>query len=136
MPVPSTSSTAATAATARSAPAARRSARRAAPPGRGRHLWSALRPWLFGLFLVALGSVVAIARHRSDERALRDLPEGERRALYQRTSQTLAGPCAATTVSGALLDHCRHEAELLRSFAECDEACAKLAARYLEQPSR
>lgn len=121
----------------RSSPPPARPLRRESEPSREHRLRSALMPWIAGIFTVALLSVVTIAWQRRDERALRDLPEGERRALYERTLQTLRGPCAPPEApEGALLDHCRHEADLLRRFPECDATCSKLAARFLEQPSR
>lgn len=120
-----------------SVPPPTRPLRRESEPSREPRLRRALMPWFAGILTVALLSAVTIAWQRRDERALRDLPEAERRALYERTLQTLRGPCAPPEApEGALLDHCRHEADLLRRFPECDATCDGLAARFLEQPSR
>lgn len=69
------------------------------------------------------------------DRELRDLPEADRRALYQRTLSTLQQTCAESP-GPAMMDHCRKEAELILHFPECDDDCRALTRRFLHVPAR
>ena len=63
------------------------------------------------------------------------LPPSERRALYQRTRQTLETSC--TNASGAsLIDYCREQAEFIKQFPECDSECHSLVVRFTPAPAR
>lgn len=69
------------------------------------------------------------------DRELRDLPEADRQALYQRTSQTLKQTCSESS-GPQMTDYCRDQAELLLHFPECDDDCRALSRRYLHVPAR
>lgn len=71
-----------------------------------------------------------------EQRALRHLPEGERRALYERTLRTLKSPCDNEQRTEGLERFCSEQAEFILEFPECDQACAALARRHLSTPSR
>lgn len=67
-------------------------------------------------------------RRERAERWVLELPPEERRALYERTLQTLRSDCVAPEGDdqGAF---CRTQAELIIRFPECDTACQALARR-------
>ena len=67
-------------------------------------------------------------------RAIDDLPEAERRALYHRTLESLDTVCRSHPAS--LEDFCREQAELAVRFRECDPACHALAEPHLPHSSR
>lgn len=94
---------------------------------------SPLRLWLTGAIGLVLICAAMIFWHHRVDRELRALPGPERRALYQRTLQTLH-TCEQS--GSSLEDYCREQADFLRRFPECDDACRKLARRFLGQPGR
>ena len=63
------------------------------------------------------------------------MPESERRALYERTRETLAITCASPHGT-TLLSYCRSQASFLQRFPECDEACRASVAHLTPQPTR
>lgn len=90
---------------------------------------------------VTLGLVVAgtaaylVWAGGAESRALRGLPEGERRALYARTLRDLETVCDHPPE--ALLRHCARQAQFLSEFPECDAACRGLVQRlFPPQPAR
>ena len=74
---------------------------------------------------------MAIWWQSAEERAIRALPEPERRSLYARTLENLATACAAP--SEGLFDFCEAQARLALEFAECDGTCQALAERQLSR---
>jgi hypothetical protein len=60
--------------------------------------------------------------------AVEAMPPSERRALYERTRDSLATTCRAP--AEALVPFCREQAELVLRFPECDRTCRTLAARH------
>jgi cytochrome b pre-mRNA-processing protein 3 len=68
------------------------------------------------------------------EAQLEQLSDPERRALYDRTRADLE--LCATAAGATLGDHCRHQAELILRFSECDAACRELANVWQKTPKR
>jgi hypothetical protein len=65
---------------------------------------------------------------------IEQLPDADRRALYDRTLADLR--LCATAEGFALREHCSHQAELILSFSECDAACRELASPWQARPTR
>jgi cytochrome b pre-mRNA-processing protein 3 len=72
----------------------------------------------------------------TERRAVRRLPEAERRALYGRTLRTLETSCAPAERSRGLDDYCREQAEFLLNFPECDAACRVISVKISGLPTR
>jgi hypothetical protein len=72
----------------------------------------------------------------AERNAISSLPEPERRALYRRTLDTLASTCDLTKRPSGLENFCREQAELIRQFPECDEACTAFWKDHLPAPTR
>jgi len=71
----------------------------------------------------------------AEDRALRALPEPERRGLYRRTMdnlQTICEPAAPRSMR----DFCRAQAELVAQLPDCDGSCQEIASRHLGLPTR
>jgi hypothetical protein len=92
--------------------------------------------------LIALGLLLAIGLlgrwviGRQDEgRALRTLPEPERRALYERTLENLRTVCAREG-TGDLRDFCADQAKVARELPECGAECRQLTGPYLPGATR
>jgi hypothetical protein len=62
----------------------------------------------------------------AQRRALGQLPEAERHALYLRTKANLEQVCPAPPE--ALKGYCQQQADFLGQFPECDASCQALAA--------
>src|SRR5512145_1844318 len=90
--------------------------------------WSVAVITLLGL----IGAVVFITT-RTD-RELRALPAADRRALYQRTLETLRSACMHVT-GPQLSDYCCDQAEFVKRFPECDPTCRELAERFAPKPT-
>jgi hypothetical protein len=86
------------------------------------------------LCLVAFAGLSLWQRER-DASSVRAMPEGERKALYERTMETLRTVCSGEHAS-AVPDLCREQAELVVSFPECDDACREIARRHWPKPTR
>lgn len=84
---------------------------------------------------VATAGLIAQYLHGRTNRELRDLPEADRRALYQRTLETLRTTCEHASGS-QLTDYCRSQADFIERFPECDSECRELARRFHPQPTR
>ncbi len=91
--------------------------------------------WLGGLLAIALVCVLAMHIHSRLDRELQDVPEVERRALYERTLETLRASCMQAR-GPTFTDYCREQADFVRRFPECDSECRELAARFAPHPSR
>ena len=83
------------------------------------------------LLLIALWTV----DRRAEERALRNLPEADRRALYERTLENVRTVCARDA-SSELVAYCRDQAEVLLALPECDAACKALVGSYRHRATR
>lgn len=97
--------------------------------------WRRFFAWLAaGSALVAAGIVMLCAPTRL-ERDLAELPASERRALYERTLETLHTTCGLAR-GAEVASFCREQASFITHFPECDSACRELAARFTSRPSR
>lgn len=81
---------------------------------------------------IALAVSLFLQQTRVD-RELRSVPSAERRALYERTLETLRKSCAPTSPS-ALDDYCRDQSAFIKQFPECNKECQRLAARSRRLP--
>ncbi len=93
--------------------------------------------WRASLLLASVAAaLLALFAWRASlpARAIDDLPEAERRALYHRTLESLDTVCRSHPAS--LEDFCRDQAELAVRFRECDPACHALAEPHLPHSSR
>lgn len=83
--------------------------------------------------LVTLAAAACLAfflYHRgAEQRAIRELPVAERRALFERTLENLRSVCAPAEDS--MRSFCLDQARLAEEFPECDSACRNLADRQL-----
>lgn len=91
--------------------------------------------WFGGLVVLALIGLLTVFRHSRLDRELAGMPTAERRALYERTLETLRTSCERAP-GPKFTDYCREQADLIRRFPECDSACQELAAHFLPKPSR
>ena len=71
-----------------------------------------------------------------ESRALRSLPDVQRRALYEGTLHTLTTVCDPAKRSEGLERFCDQQADLLVAFQECDPACQDLVGRTRSLPRR
>ena len=95
-----------------------------------------LLAWLAAaLSLLVAAVALAVFMRTRLSRELSELPEPERRALYERTLETLRSSCAQAP-GPELAEYCRQQAEFIKRFPECDNECRALAARFASQPSR
>ncbi|HEY6559917.1 MAG TPA: hypothetical protein VI072_21685 [Polyangiaceae bacterium] len=95
--------------------------------------------WIFGVLaalagLLALFGVAYFYQARAD-RELRELPEHESRALYERTLETLRTSCAHMTGPN-LSEYCRQQADIIQRFPYCDRACREIAEKFAAHPAR
>lgn len=92
----------------------------------------------FGGVVLMLAAALIFAwlwSRQAEERAIRSLPEGERKALYQRTLEDLESVCTPKRAID-LAEHCQRQAAFIVQFPECDAGCAKLARRQRATPTR
>lgn len=94
-----------------------------------------LTMWLGGLLTLALICVLAMYINDRFDREIKDVPELERNALYERAFDTLKTSCTRTR-GPKLTDYCRSQAEFIRHFPQCGDECRELSARFAPQPSR
>ncbi len=88
---------------------------------------------------VALGLAWLAIRYvggTAERRAIEELPEQERRALYERTLKTLTSSCEPETRPRGLDGYCNDQATFIVSFPECDASCQALASRLRRGPTR
>lgn len=91
--------------------------------------------WL-GVALALLAAVaVATFTHARLDRELSGLPGPERRALYERTLETLRTSCMRSR-GPELSEYCQQQAHFIKRFPECDSECHELAARFAPKPTR
>jgi hypothetical protein len=91
--------------------------------------------WLAGTLVVGVLAALFVYRQTESEREVRSMPAAERRALYQRTLETLKSACA-NNVGPTMKDYCREQAEFIGLFAECDQACRALVLQLTSAPTR
>lgn len=72
---------------------------------------------------------------KKKERAIRDLPVADRRALYERTLTNYRTLCAPT-MRAEMKERCQQDAEFLALFPECDASCRELISALWPQPKR
>lgn len=91
--------------------------------------------WLVVIALLgiatALAGVVVPMLHDDLEK----IPAAERRALYERTLDTLSNSCLGPNRT-ALSDYCHGQADFIRRLPECTGECRELADRVAPRPSR
>ena len=83
--------------------------------------------------------IVAGAAHDwvQNIRSIRGLPPAERARIYQRSLAEAEATCTTPEARvGALLDHCRSQADLLVLFPECNGRCQRLAEAILPHARR
>ncbi len=93
-----------------------------------------VRRWVASGLVVAGLAALAIHWQGEPEREVRGMPAPERRALYQRTWETLQGTCAHAP-GPTVRDHCREQATFIGLFPECNDSCRDLVAK-LTSPTR
>jgi hypothetical protein len=71
----------------------------------------------------------------SEQNAVKQLPELERHALYQRTLHNLASTCAQGRLPNGLEEFCQLQARFILEFPECDSDCLQLAKQW-RSPTR
>jgi hypothetical protein len=100
------------------------------PNSRHGKLWSLAKAG-GGLLALVVGFAWFVWSQGSEQRAIRDLPQDERRALLSRTLENLKSVCAAP--DDGIRGWCQEEANLALGFPECDDGCKKLAWRQLSR---
>ncbi len=83
------------------------------------------------LAVAAIAVVILLWPREAEKHALRDLPQTERKALFERTLRNLTSVCPGA--SEALLDFCDKQAHLLLDLPECDGVCRAAARQQLER---
>ncbi len=92
--------------------------------------------WAAALVLALTASVTqALGCMGREDRALRELPERDRGALYARTMETLRGVCAGREAEG-LDEFCRRQAEFVTHFPECNGTCQNLVRTFSPKATR
>lgn len=91
--------------------------------------------WLAAALGLLSAVALAVFIHTRLDREISDIPEPERRALYERTRETLRSSCMQTR-GPEMAEYCRQQADFIKRFPECDRECRDLAARFAPQPSR
>lgn len=98
-------------------------------------MFEALSPWAATLLLWGLFASVWLSRAISTDREIRELPTGERRALFDRTLETLNTTCRRARKAN-LQDYCRDQAALIVRFPECLESCRQAAGPFLPRGTK
>jgi cytochrome b pre-mRNA-processing protein 3 len=93
---------------------------------------------MFAIILAGSLAIVGVSLwHANRERqALLELSPEVRARVYQGALATLTEMCPAVKSTPELAERCRHEAEFLSRFPECDEACMRLVRQNYAQPTR
>ncbi len=100
-------------------------------PPSSRFKWS----WLGAGLVVALFILLWLLQSTHDRRVLLELPEAERKALYDRSMETLRTVCLPP-LQGALIEFCKDQAELVSKLPECDGECQHLLQMHSTVPTR
>jgi hypothetical protein len=88
------------------------------------------------LAVAGLMVIVGLRGPDREQAAIRELPPQERRVLYEQTLHTLTSTCASARRSTGLDDFCRRQAKFVVKFSECDAACASVANKFRDVPTR
>lgn len=91
--------------------------------------------WGAATVLVLALAWVVVFLNRGTDRELLSLPAAERRALYQRTLETLRLSCVHAE-GPKLSEYCWKQAEFVVHFPECDRECHALARQCSPKPTR
>ncbi|WP_164011046.1 hypothetical protein [Pyxidicoccus trucidator] len=105
------------------------------PSGGEKRLRQAL---LLGGVLLVLG-VVWLYVQGGENRALNALAPVQRAALFQETRDDIRRICltdAGVKSGGRLEKRCRQQADFLTRFSECDEACRREIAPFVQDTGR
>ncbi|HRG94839.1 MAG TPA: hypothetical protein PLR99_01250 [Polyangiaceae bacterium] len=84
--------------------------------------------WLAAALGLLAAAWFAVFTHTRLDRELSKLPEQERRALYERTRETLRTSCAHPR-GPEVADYCRQQANFIKHFPECDGECQDVASQ-------
>ena len=84
---------------------------------------------------ILVGTALCVWRDRAVDREIGALSPADRRALIERTQETLRTVCARVP-GPELTERCRASAELVMRFPECDGACQALASRFTSKPTK
>lgn len=95
------------------------------------------RAWTQGFVALVVFAFVGLYFWQSDKNrhAVADLDAADRRALYQRTMQTLETVCADRPDAG-LVEMCREQAEIVIALPECDAHCHEVARSAIARATR
>ena len=85
--------------------------------------------WLAGALALAAALALVVVAQMRLERELSNLPSSERRALYERTLETLRTACSQAR-GPEVAGYCREQADFITHFPECARECRELAARF------
>ncbi|MCC6214441.1 MAG: hypothetical protein IT376_06205 [Polyangiaceae bacterium] len=91
--------------------------------------------WLAAALVLVSALVAVVFMQTRLDRELSQLPEPERRALFERARATLRSTCAQAS-GPEVTKYCRQQADFIKRFPERDSECRELAARLAPQPSR
>jgi len=89
-----------------------------------------------GVICAATVSILWLWNPDTEQKAIMELPEPERRALFERTLRTLETTCRPEGRESGLEEFCRRQAEFILRFPECDAHCSGATAPYRSAPSR
>lgn len=83
--------------------------------------------------LAAIGAIALWAWHTgTEQRAVTQLPPGERGEVYRRELQSFQALCGEGPRKDALEKECRSKADFIVQFPECDQSCQELARPHRE----
>lgn len=91
--------------------------------------------WLVAVVALLSALALALFLQARLDRELLEFPGRERRALYERTRETLRTTCEQVRWT-KMVEYCRQQGDFIKRFPECDRECRDLAARFALQPSR
>jgi len=91
--------------------------------------------------LAVVATVIAAAAlwlwpDASEQEAIRELPQAERRELYERTLRTLETSCNPRSLPEGLEAFCRDQSEFIVQFPECEGSCRAIAKPHRSVPTR
>jgi hypothetical protein len=86
-------------------------------------------------FVAAASTTLLAGCSGREGKAIRDLPQRDREALYGRTLETLRTVCSNSR-GDSLSDFCQAQAKFVSEFPECDPGCQELAGTFWPRPTR
>ena len=78
-----------------------------------------------------LAMLLLMRGEMAERRAIRQMSEGERRALFLRTLENVRSVCARA--EDAMRGFCAEQARFVLEFPECDKLCQDLASGHLSR---